>query len=94
MWNPYAIIDTILITERSMDLKDQGKYVFKVSTSATKIDIARAIKDIYGVVVKSVNVMNRKGKPKRLGRGAAKMGRRVDVRRAVVTLSEGTIEVL
>ena len=93
MFNPYAIIDTILITEKSMDLKDLKQYVFKVHPSANKIDIARAVEQIYGVKVAAVNVLTRLGKIKRVGR-SNKQGRRASVKRAMVTLAEGSIEVL
>ncbi len=94
MWNPYSVIENILVTEKSMEAQDENKYIFKVSKAATKIDIARAIEDIYGVKVKDVNVLNRKGKPKRMGRRSLKMGHTASTKRAVVTLSEGSIEVL
>ena len=94
MWNPYTVIETILVTEKSMDLKEENKYLFKVSRSANKIEVRRAVEDIYNVKVGSVSIINRKGKPKRVGRGRYKMGKRPDAKRAIVTLTEGTIEVL
>ena len=94
MWNPYSVIENILMTEKSMEFKDVNKYVFKVGKKATKIDIARAVEDIYDVKVKDVNVLNRKGKPKRMGRRSTKMGLTASAKRAVVTLSKGSIEVL
>jgi large subunit ribosomal protein L23 len=94
MWNPYSVIENILMSEKSMELKDVNKYIFNVSKAATKIDIARAVEDIYDVKVKDVNVLNRKGKPKRMGRRSLKMGHTASKKRAVVTLSEGSIEVL
>ena len=95
MWNPYSIIENILMTEKSMELKEtESKYIFKIGKAATKIDVARAVEEIYGVKVKNVNVLNRKGKPKRMGQRSAKKGHTASTRRAVVTLSEGTIEVL
>jgi large subunit ribosomal protein L23 len=94
MWNPYSVIENILMTEKSMEFKDENKYVFKVGKKATKIDIARAVEDIYDVKVKDVNVLNRKGKPKRMGRRSTKMGLTASTKRAVVTLSKGSIEVL
>ena len=94
MWDPYSVIENILMTEKSMEMKDEDKYIFKVGKAATKIDIARAVEDIYDVKVKDVNVLNRKGKPKRMGRRSLKMGHTASTKRAVVTLSEGSIEVL
>jgi len=64
MKNPYSVIETILVTERSMELADENKYVFKVHPSVNKIDIRAAIEKIYDVKVSSVNVMNRIGKRK------------------------------
>jgi large subunit ribosomal protein L23 len=93
MKNPYSVIETILVTERSMELADENKYVFKVSTDANKIDIRTAVESIYDVKVSSVNVMNRLGKKKRMGR-SPKVGRRANWKKAIVTLSEGEISIV
>ena len=93
MKNPYSIIETILVTERSMELAEENKYVFKVSPDANKIDIRVAIENIYDVKVSSVNVMNRIGKKKRMGR-SPKIGRRANWKKAIVTLSEGEISIV
>jgi large subunit ribosomal protein L23 len=94
MSNPYAIIRTVLVTEKATELADDhNKYVFKVDPKADKRAIRGAVEAIFdGVKVASVNVMNIRGKPKRLR--SARYGRRSDWRKAVVTLSEGSIEVL
>ena len=93
MKNPYSVIETILVTERSMELADENKYVFKVNTDANKIDIRTAVESIYDVKVSSVNVMNRLGKKKRMGR-SPKIGRRSNWKKAIVTLSEGEISIV
>lgn len=93
MKNPYSVIQTILVTERSMEMRDDDKYVFKVQPTANKIDIRSAIETIYDVKVKSVNVMNRLGKMKRAGR-SPKKGRRANWKKAIITLSEGTIDII
>ena len=93
MKNPYSVIQTILVTERSMELANENKYVFKVDPSANKIDIRAAIQSIYDVKVSSVNVMNRIGKKKRMGK-SPKIGRRANWKKAVVTLSEGEISIV
>lgn len=93
MKTPYEIVDTVLITEKSALLKEQNKYAFKVYRGTSKIEIAGAIEKLFDVKVKSVNVTNYQGKLKRAGK-SAKMGRRSDWRKAIVTLSQGTIEVL
>ena len=93
MKNPYSVIQTILVTERSMELADENKYVFKVDPDANKIDIRVAVENIYDVKVSSVNVMNRLGKKKRMGR-SPKIGRRANWKKAIVTLSEGEISIV
>ncbi len=93
MKNPYSIIETILVTERSMELADENKYVFKVNPDANKIDIRGAIEAIYEVKVSAVNVMNRLGKKKRMGK-SPKVGRRANWKKAIVTLSEGEISIV
>jgi large subunit ribosomal protein L23 len=93
MKDPYSVIKTILVTERSMDMKDEDKYVFRVDPAANKIDVRSAVEKIYEVKVKSVNIMNRLGKLKRAGR-SFKKGRRANWKKAVVTLSEGEIDII
>ncbi len=61
------IIVRPLITEASMDMLEQKKYCFEVLKSATKPEIANAVEVMFGVKVKSVNTINMKKKPKRLG---------------------------
>lgn len=90
MKNAYKIIISPLITEKNNDLAAQGKYIFKVDPRAEKIEIGRAVEELFDVKVKSVNVMNYNGKPKRAGR-SMKIGRRADWKKAVVTLAEGSI---
>lgn len=91
MKNAYKIVISPLITEKNNDLAAQEKYVFKVDRKAGKIEIAQAVEELFEVKVKSVNVMNYNGKPKRAGRSMI-MGRRADWKKAVVTLSEGSID--
>lgn len=92
MNNEYGIIISPVVTEKNNDLASQNKYVFKVSPRAGKIEIGKAVEKLFsGVKVKSVNVMNCSGKPKRVGR-TPQVGRRADWKKAIVTLSEGTIE--
>ncbi len=64
----YDIIRRPVITEASMDLAAEKKYVFEVSKDATKPEIAEAIEICFkGVKVEEVNTINMKKKPKRLG---------------------------
>ena len=74
------------VTERAGDLTKDGKYIFIVDGKATKSEIKKAIGAIYNVHVIQVNVINTKGKTKRLGRN---MGRTSRARKAIVTLKKG-----
>ena len=81
--------DTILapvITEKATLLSEQNKVVFQGAGDATKDEIAQAVENLFKVSVTKVNTLNVKGKTKRF-RG--RMGRRADVKKAVVTLAEG-----
>ncbi len=91
MKNIYKTIITPLITEKNNDLAAQDKYVFKVDPRAEKIEVSRAVEDIFNVKVKSVNIMNYNGKPKRAAR-SRQMGKRANWKKAVVTLAEGSID--
>ena len=75
-----------VITENSMAGIADKKYTFKVATDATKIDIAKAVEEVFGVKVVKVNTLRVTGKLKRTGRYPA--GRRPSWKKAVVTLSE------
>ncbi len=88
---PYDIVQTMLITEKSAVLKEQGKYAFRVDRKCSKQEVAEAVEKLYGVKVKSVNVLNYLGKPKRSGRSIV-MGRRNNWKKAIVTLAEGSID--
>ncbi len=91
MKNAYSIIIAPVISEKSQVFATQGKYVFKVDSKSEKIEIGRAVEQLFNVKVKSVNVINVAGKAKRMGR-SVKMGRRPDWKKAIVTLQEGSIE--
>ena len=86
--------DTILspvITEKATLLSEQNKVVFRVAKDATKVEIAAAVEELFKVQVVKVNTLNTKGKTKRF-RGH--LGRRSDVKKAIVTLQEGqTIDI-
>ena len=91
MKNAYSIIIAPVISEKSQVFATQGKCVFKVDPKGEKIEIGRAVEQLFNVKVKSVNVINVAGKAKRMGR-SVKMGRRPDWKKAIVTLQEGSIE--
>lgn len=81
--------DTILspmITEKATLLSEQNKVVFRVAIDSTKDEIAAAVEELFKVQVTKVNTLIQKGKTKRF-RG--RPGRRIDVKKAIVTLKEG-----
>ena len=82
----YDIIIRPIITERSMNSVADKKYVFEVAPTAGKIEIKKAIEEIFGVKVAAVNTMNVSGKAKRMG--AARPGRTKDWKKAIVQLAE------
>lgn len=82
----YDIIRTPHVTEKSTVLSEHNKVVFKVSAEADKKQIKAAVEQIFGVKVVKVNTINIEGKTKRF-RG--NLGKRGDVRKAVVTLAKG-----
>ncbi len=75
-----------VLSEKSMDVSAQGKYVFMVDQRATKPDIKSAIRDLYGVTVRDVHIVKLPSKPKRWGFRRFKTKVRV---KAIVTLAEG-----
>ena len=82
---PQDIIIKPVITEKSMDELQNGKYTFKVAKNANKIEIKKAVEALFGVEVAKVNTLNVNGKAKRVGRFE---GRTSDWKKAVVTLTE------
>ena len=78
------IIIKPIITEASMDMLEAKKYVFKVQKTATTADVAAAVEAMFKVKVDSVNTLNMKKKPKRMGVHA---GYTSDWKKAIVTLT-------
>ena len=81
------IIIKPIITEKSMDLTADKKYVFKVAKDATKPEIAAAVEELFKVDVKSVNTINMKKKPRRL---RYSQGYTAEWKKAIVTLEPGS----
>ena len=75
-----------VVSEKSYNLLDDGKYTFIVAPEANKTEIKIAIESIFGVKVASVNTLNRQGKRRRTRYG---YGKKADTKRAIVTLAEG-----
>ena len=80
---PEEIIVRPVITEKSNDSMQEGKYTFKVNKKATKVDIANAVEKLFEVKVVKVNTISVKGKEKRMG---AHTGMRPDWKKAIVTI--------
>ena len=77
------IILAPVISEASMDMLENKKYVFKVHTDATKPEIAKAVEELFKVQVADVNTINMKRKPKRMG---YHFGYTSEWKKAIVTL--------
>jgi large subunit ribosomal protein L23 len=77
-----------VVSEKSYALMEKNAYVFVVAPDATSIDVRRAVEQVFGVHVKKVNTLNRKGK-KRRNRRTNTFGQRSSTKRAVVTLAGG-----
>ena len=90
MKDPRDIIKRPVITERSTDLMAEKKYTFEVDVRANKTEVKDAIEKIFDVKVEKVNIMNYKGKFKRVGRYSGLTNRR---RKAVVTLTQESNEI-
>jgi len=86
MKSAYDIIIRPVITEQSMEQADIKKYAFAVARDAGKIEIKRAVEEIFGVKVAKVNTLIVKGKEKRTGHYPK--GRTSDWKKAVVRLTE------
>ena len=86
MKTSYDIIIRPIITEQSMEDMDIKKYVFEVAKDANKIEIAKAVEEIFGVTVIKVTTINVNGKTKRIGANPA--GTTKSWKKAVVKLSE------
>ena len=81
----YDLIRSPLVTEKTTILGEQGKYVFEVASAADKSSVKKAIEEIFEVKVKSVNILSQKGKVKRF---KGTLGRRSDMKKAIVTLEK------
>ncbi|NQD67891.1 50S ribosomal protein L23 [Bacillus haikouensis] len=84
------IIKRPVITEASTDLMSEKKYTFEVDTRANKTQVKDAVEEIFDVKVEKVNVMNYKGKFKRMGKHAGYTNKR---RKAIVKLTADSKEI-
>ncbi|MBT1166116.1 MULTISPECIES: 50S ribosomal protein L23 [Bifidobacterium] len=87
----HDIILKPVVSEKSYANSDMGQYTFVVAPTANKVQIKQAIEEIFNVKVTNVNTLNRAGKRQRTRTG---YGRRVNEKRAIVTVAEGqTIDI-
>jgi len=88
MRTAYDIVLRPIISEQSTEHVDLKKYVFEVARDANKIEVRKAVEEIFGVEVIKVTTLNMKGKKKRMGRYPE--GQRRDWKKAVVKLSDSS----
>jgi large subunit ribosomal protein L23 len=87
MNSTYGVLIGPLLTEKGTLLKEtNNKVLFRVTRSANKIEIKKAVEEIFKVKVEGVATINCRGKKKRMGRHE---GIRPDWKKAIVTLKEG-----
>ena len=86
MKNPRDILKRPVVTEKSMALLGENKYTFIVDLKANKVEIRKAVEELFKVKVKKVHTMRYKGKLRRVRRI---LGRTPDYKKAIVTLHEG-----
>ena len=84
------IIKRPVITERSSEIMADKKYTFEVDVKANKTQVKDAVQEIFGVKVEKVNIMNYKGKFKRMGKHAGYTNKR---RKAIVKLTADSKEI-
>lgn len=84
--NAYRVLVKPLVTEKGANFATENKYLFEVACDTNKVEVKKAIEEVYGIMPTSVNIMNVLGKTKRFGRIK---GKRKDWKKAIVTLPEG-----
>lgn len=82
----YDVVLKPIISEKSMELMGENKYSFRVNLKANKIQIRKAIEEIFKVNVVTVRTIRMTGKKKRMG---ANIGKRSDWKKAIVQIVPG-----
>ena len=82
----YDILKSPHVTEKASDLAENNQYVFKVWPRAHKLEIGKAVKDLYGVDVTAVRIINIPKKAKRVGKS---QGFKKGYKKAIVSLKKG-----
>ncbi|MFC1701009.1 50S ribosomal protein L23 [Patescibacteria group bacterium] len=86
----YNIIKSPHITEKATDLAEKNKYVFNVYTKANKPEIKKAIKALYNVSVKNVNLIHMPSKKRRMGKSQGyRHGLEKGYKKAIITIAKG-----
>jgi len=87
-----SVLRRPLITEKASSQNEQGKYGFVVDLGANKIQIKKAVEDMYGVTVTKVQTMRILGKPKtRYTKSNIISGRTPEYKKAIVTVADGEV---
>jgi len=87
-----SVLKKPLVTEKVSALNEKGQYGFVVDINANKVEIKRAVEDMYGVTVESVNTMKYQGKNKsRYTKSRVIAGRANSFKKAIVTVAEGEV---
>jgi large subunit ribosomal protein L23 len=86
MKTTYDILVRPLITEKTMKLVEEGKYTFEVKQGSNKVEVKKAVEELFKVEVTAVNMMNTLRKKRRVGKYE---GLRPAVQKAIVTLADG-----
>ncbi len=89
MMHSYEILRRPVITEKNTMLNTEGKYIFEVAQDANKLDVKRAVEEVFKVEVAAVNVINVRGKLKRSPGRRRTEGMTRGWKKAIVTLKEG-----
>ena len=84
--NAYKVLLKPLVTEKASVLGVENKYFFAVDVKANKIEIAKAINEVYGIKPLAVNIINFQGKKVRHGKT---LGKRKSWKKAIITLPAG-----
>ena len=84
--NAYRVLIRPLISEKASHQQVNNQYFFAVAIDANKIEVAKAVKDVYGVAPIKVNMIRNEGKVRRFGRVS---GKRKDWKKAIVSLPKG-----
>jgi large subunit ribosomal protein L23 len=86
MLSVYEIIRRPIITEKTTMLGDNGQYAFEVARTANKVEVKRAVEQVFKVNVRAVNIMHVRGKSRRMGKS---QGFTTPWKKAIVTLQAG-----